>query len=271
MPPAEVVTLGALPPAPLPEGLESARLPNGMAIAPTALGDHPEALLRIDGVEATLRTHIDHGSIIRTVDGFRLAEPTKPAPVPEAPKVDHGPALDRGASEALDVLRNHGGGMEFAAAISDFLKTGEIQEGTLHSLTSNLGTTLKPANGYSVEPEDVKELISKVAEKMGDQAVAALADVVPDGSAALEWAKKNKPEEFARAYHEHLDTKSATAYRSLGVDYLAQLDRLDPQAISLPAAVPTRRLPDGRLLLTLDGMEMTWEAAVRNNLIRKTK
>jgi hypothetical protein len=122
-----------------------------------------------------------------------------------------------------------------------------------------------------VEPETVRERVTRAVNMYGDQAYKAVADRYGvDAERWFQHVRQVMPKQLDKAMHLQATQRTTKGYDELMREYVANLDKINPKAalaIKSPGITVERRGND-IIVTTQSGQEMLWEQAVRFGFVK---
>lgn len=156
-------------------------------------------------------------------------------------------------------------GASIGVAVSVIENAGEVPEAVIGQLAADLG----------IEPEQARVKLQGVQAAYAKEATTSAAKAAGTSEAmaweAFQHYQRTGSSDFKAAMHSHLASGRPT-YGSHVIEYIAQLDQIDPQRILGAETVDGRSVrwdpASGQIVVKIKGRgEMSWAHAVRQRLI----
>jgi hypothetical protein len=248
----------------------------------------PESLVRINGMELQVKQAVNMGWLVADgkggyVDSFDTNKQSQQAtrnPLSvENPNqanqqqnasedVAQGQKL-QGTSdnteESYQDLRNRVSDAQEYHMLNLMSEGKELDETLVGELASNAG----------VEYAQMVDRLDDIQTGFALQAGQVISDHGLNPESVRDWAFKNAPQLMRSAIQRHVMNRSTDGYNRVAQEYMANLDKIDPDAIlgaSLGQGIHVGRDSQDNVIVSLPGgQQMKWESAVRAGIIKLSK
>lgn len=133
------------------------------------------------------------------------------------------------------------------------------------------GTLARAASEGGIEPSVLNERISSIVDGFQHQAETVLRDMgAADAGRFWDWANENHKADLQKAFIAHAMERTTKNYQPIFQAYVETLADHSPDDVlnaQLGEGITARKV-DGKIVLTVDGRQMTYRAAVRAGIVK---
>lgn len=240
-------------------------------------------MIEIDGVETTVAVARRLGfikansrtGILENVSSEALKEATGEAEQERAAQAAEKAAQDSRAAQEASKLADpaaEAAAQTLASTVSENTVTRALMEIAENGEVSERAILRAASEAGVADPAEMQATVATAMAGFVDQAKSFLTDRGVDPQAFQAWARTEHPTAFRASMMEHVRGRDVSAYGALADQYMANLDKIDPQAIlgaTFPEGIKAHYSPGERLvLLDIPGHgTMRWAAALRAGII----